>query len=335
MASSVPATARCIQIAANGGSDVLNLTQQAVGEIKLGAGEVLLKTAYAGINFIDTYFRTGLYPKPLPYVPGDEGSGTIVGAEGDDAKKLVGQRVAFFRSQGSYAQYTVTKASDVFPIPDGVSEDVAAAAILQGCTAHYLIHDCYPVTAGTKVLVHAAAGGTGLLISQMCKLKGATVIGTVGSADKAVLAQTVGKVDHVIDYKANPDWAPAVKALAPNGVDVVFDGVGKATFEAGLGVLRPRGYMVSFGNASGAVDPIAPLALSRHGSIVLQRPTLKDFSAPGEIDKRVADVFDWIKGKKLEVLIGKVFPLEDAKSAHDYLEGRASTGKILLKCQES
>lgn len=329
------ALVRCVQVAAYGGPEVLQVTNYPITDVQLKPTEVLIRNSFAGLNFIDTYFRSGLYQKEkLPYIAGDEGSGAIIKCgEGVDKARL-GTRVAYFRSQGSYSSFVVANAADAFVIPDGLADDVAAAALLQGCTAHYLCTSCYVVGPGDTVLVHAAAGGTGLLLTQMCKLKGATVIGTCGGPEKAELAQRVGKVDHIIDYNATPDWAAAVRTIVRDGVHVVFDGVGKSTFEKGLGVLRRRGSMITFGNASGPVDPVAPLTLTKYGSITLQRPTLKDYSAPGEIEARVADVFGWLASKKLEVVIGKEFKLDDAAESHRYLMGRNSVGKVVINCQE-
>ena len=326
---------KCIQVPKTGGSDVLSLVDFPITDVKLAAGQVLVRNSFAGLNFIDTYFRSGLYEKPVPFIPGGEGSGAIVAVgDGVDKEKFLGRRVAYYKSEGSYSSFTVTKAADSFEIPKGVSDEQAAALLLQGCTAHYLTHDSYKVQEGSTVLLHAAAGGTGLLISQICKKFGATVIGTAGSEEKLELARTVGKVDHLINYKENAEWAAEVRKLCPNGVDVVYDGVGKATFDKSLGCLRKRGHMITFGNASGAVDPIAPLTLTKFGSLVLQRPKLYDYEGPDEINQRVSDIFAWLADGSLAVTVGKVFPLKEAKAAHDYLEGRRSTGKILLNCTE-
>ena len=301
----------------------------------LDDGEVLVQVAFAGINFIDTYYRSGLYPKPLPYVAGDEASGRIIAAGSMVPSGRIGQRVAFFRgSSGAYSTHAVVKVGDVFPVPDSVADDAAASLMLQGCTAHYLTRSCFEVKPGSVVLIHAAAGGTGLLISQMVKAFGGTAIGTCGGPAKAALAKSVGKCDVVIDYTATPAWEVEVRRLYPDGINAVFDGVGKSTFLGGLAVLRPRGSMITFGNASGPVDPISPLLLTKHGSITLQRPTLAHFSAPGEIDERVAEIFSLVASGQLTPTIGKVFSLQKACEAHQYLEGRSSTGKILLNCQE-
>jgi NADPH2:quinone reductase len=323
---------RCVQVAKNGGPEVLTVTDFPMETLKLSPGQALIRNSYAGINYIDTYYRTGLYQKPLPYIAGDEGCGAVVAVGEGVSKDLLGKRMAFFRSKGAYASFVVTNAGDLFEVPTQVPDADAAAVMLQGCTAHYLVNDCYKVKAGDKVLVHAAAGGTGLLISQLCKKAGATVLGTVGSDEKAKLAQSIGRVDHAINYSAG-DWTQTVKELV-GSVDVVYDGVGKAVFEKSLGVLRRRGHMITFGNASGPVDPIAPLMLTRYGSLTLQRPTLADYSAPGEINQRVSEIFASIADGSLKVHIGKIFKLDQAAEAHAYLEAKSSTGKILLNCQE-
>lgn len=328
------ALVRCVKVAAIGGPEVLQVADYPIADVKLQPDQVLIRNSFAGLNFIDTYYRSGLYPKPLPYVAGDEGCGAIVKCGDAVDKSRLSTRVAYFRSQGSYSSFVIAQAADVFPVPDSVADDTAAAVMLQGCTAHYLATSCYRVTAQDTVLIHAAAGGTGLILSQICKIFGARVIGTCGGPEKAELAKAVGKADEVVDYNAVADWPSAVRQIVPEGVNVVFDGVGKATFEKSLTVLRKRGTMITFGNASGPVDPIAPLTLTKFGSITLQRPSLKDYSAPGEIDERVADLFRWIAEGKLQVLIGKAFKLDQAAEAHQYLTGRQSTGKVLLNCQE-
>lgn len=329
---------RSIVVAANGGPSALQLQSTPLEPFaaSLAADEVLVKTSFVGINFIDTYHRSGLYPppRPFPFTLGSEASGSIVGVgSGVDTSK-VGSRVAFFTtSTGAYANYVKVKALDAFPVPDGVGDDVAAAVMLQGCTAHYLCHSCRDVSKKDTVLVHASAGGTGLLLSQLCKAKGATVIGTCGSDAKVELSTTVGRCDHVINYTTTPEWWTEVRKLAPSGVDAVFDGVGSTTFLKSLEVLKPRGDMISFGNASGAVDPIAPLLLTKYGSLRLQRPKLGDFASHegGEIEGRVADLFRLMSEGRLAVTIGRTFALEEAAAAHEYLEGRGSTGKVLLR----
>ena len=321
-----------------------NADASSVGAIyPLVGTDVAVRCAYAGVNFIDTYFRSGLYAKPYPFCPGQEGAGCVVayGPEVDEAFKErhpIGSKVAFFRcDSGSYAQLVKIQATDAFALPDSFDLKMAAAALLQGLTAHYLTHDTYAVRKGDTVLVHAAAGGTGLLVSQMAKHLGAgRVIGVCGGAEKAALAKSVGKCDDVVDYLATPDWEAEV--LKITGSDrlqkchVVYDGVGKSTFASSLKCLRPRGMMVSFGNASGAVDPVAPLALSSNGSLFLTRPTLWDYMI-GEEERRarVASLVSLIESGAVSLTIGAVIPLAKAAEAHRLLEGRETTGKILLE----
>lgn len=322
----------------HGGPDKLLVEDFTAKDLVVGPDDVLVRNSFAGLNFIDTYYRSGLYKKPaLPFVCGEEGSGAVVKVGSRVPKELLGQRVAYFAcSSGSYSSFTTVPYRDAFPIPVGVRDDIAAASMLQGCTAHYLTESVYPVQRGDVVLVHAAAGGTGLLVSQMCKRRGATVIGTCGGAEKASIARSIGRVDYIVDYKEDHDWLRRVKEICPDGVHCVYDGVGKATFLQSLGALRRRGTMASFGNASGAVEPISPLLLTQHGSITLQRPTLRDFASHenNEVQQRVRDVFAGIDKGDLTVLIGKVFPLQDVRDAHEYLEERHSHGKLLINCQE-
>lgn len=333
--------ARSIRVAQCGGPEVMQLATAAIDLASVGPRQVLVKHTYAGVNFIDTYYRSGLYPqssaKPFPYIPGTEGCGTVVHGGSDVAASMVGQRVCFFSAiQGSYASLAVHDVDDLIPIAPGLQDAQATAMLTQGLTAHYLSHSCYPVAAGTTVLLNAAAGGTGLLLSQVCKLRGARVIGVCGGPEKAALAASVGKADHVVDYHATPDWVAEVRKLCPAGVDVFFDGVGKATFEAnGMSVLRRRGSMVTFGNASGAVPPLAPLALTKLGSVSLQRPTMFDFvdRASGERDARMQDLARWIAEGKLAITVSSVLPLDRAAEAHALLQSGKTTGKLLLDCQ--
>lgn len=328
---------RRMEVSEYGGAGCMRLVDHDVATIKLAHDEVLVRNSFAGINFLDIYYRSGLYKKQsLPFGIGEEGCGAVLQVGGSESNSLLGQRVAYFRCvSGSYAAFTVVKRSDVFPVPTGVEDDAAASLMLQGCTAHYLTRSCYEVKAGSVVLVHAAAGGTGLLVSQMAKAFGGTVIGTCGGDAKAALASSVGKCDVVIDYWKTPDWQVEVRKLYPAGIDAVFDGVGESTFLKGLTVLRPRGNMITFGNASGPVKPFSPLLLTKHGSIILQRPTLSNFSSTGgEIESRVAELFALVASHQVTATIGKVFPLPKATEAHEYLEKRHSSGKILLSCQE-
>lgn len=324
---------------AHGGPEVLAVrpTTHNPDEVQLEEGTVLVRNAYAGVNFIDTYFRSGLYKKPtMPYVVGDEGAGAVVKVGPGVSDALLGRRVAYMGgadASGSYAAFTVVSAKDLYDVPDGMTDEEAAAALCQGLTAHYLVDGSYPCAPGSTVVVQAAAGGTGLLVCQMAKLRGARVIGVCGGADKAALVASVGRADLVIDHAATPDWAQLVRAAAPNGVDAVYDGVGQATFTAGLSVLRPRGYMITFGNASGPVPPVSPLELCRAGSVYLQRPTMFDYVRdPAEAARRAAEVFGWVVSKEVKLTIGHVYPLREAAQAHTDLQSRKTTGKLLINC---
>jgi NADPH:quinone reductase len=289
-----------------------------------------VKIAASGINFIDVYFREGRYPATLPFVDGQEAAGTVteVGSEVKSVKP--GDRVAYSNVIGSYAEYAAVPAERLVQVPDKISDQQAAAAMLQGMTAHYLINTTYPLKKGETALIHAAAGGVGLLLVQMAKNIGARVIGTAGSEEKAKLARDAG-ADEVIIY-TKQDFDAETKRLTENkGVHVVYDGVGKSTFEKGLNVLRPRGYMVLFGGASGAVSPFDPIALSQKGSLFVTRPSLLHYIATRqELEHRSSDVFNMIVAGKLKLRVGHVYKLEEVQQAHRDLEGRKTTGKILL-----
>jgi NADPH:quinone reductase len=292
-----------------------------------GPGQALVKIAAAGVNFIDIYFRKGVYPAPPPIVLGSEGAGTVE-AVGPDVKNVApGDRVAYAMPRGSYAEYHVVPAWQLVKIPASVDFQTAAAAMLQGMTAHYLTHSTYPLKPGDSCLIHAAAGGTGSLIVQMAKMLGAHVIATVGTEDKAKQAKAAG-ADEVIIY-TKEDFAAKAK-----GVHVVYDSVGQSTFLKSLDCLRPRGMMVSFGNASGAVTEFSPLILSQKGSLFLTRPTLANYTATiEELAWRAADVLNWIEQGKLKLNIHKVYPLTDAAQAQRDLESRNTTGKLLLRVE--
>ena len=293
-------------------------------------GEALVRVVAAGVNFIDTYHRTGLYKLPLPAVLGAEGAGTVESVGAGVSLFKPGDRVAWAMGRGAYAEYVSLAASNLVAIPQGVDFQAAAAAMLQGMTAHYLTHSTFPLKAGDTALVHAAAGGTGRLIVQMAKLLGASVIATVGSEAKREIARDAG-ADHVIDY-VQKDFAAETKRLTGGaGVDVVYDAVGQATFMKSIDSLRPRGMLISFGNASGPVAPIEPLLLSQKGSLFLTRPTLVNYIATRqELEKRAGDVFHWIAQKKLTLRAEHVYKLADAAQAHRDLEGRKTTGKLIL-----
>jgi NADPH2:quinone reductase len=319
-----------IQIDGNGGPEVLQWRE--VPDPVAGAGQVVVELAAAGLNFIDTYQRTGLYPVPLPCTLGLEGAGTVT-AVGDGVDHLaIGDRVAWSTNPGSYAERVAVNAQMVMKVPDGIAADLAAALPLQGMTAHFLATDTFPLQPGHRCLVHAGAGGVGLLLIQIAKLRGAEVFTTVGSTEKADLARGAG-ADHTILYR-DVDFVEAVRSIAgtERPLDVVYDGVGQSVFRPSLGLLRPRGMMVTFGNASGPVDPVSPLELSANGSLYLTRPTLFHHAATlGEIQRRADDLYGWIADGRLDVRIGARFALRDAADAHRALEGRATTGKVLLE----
>lgn len=301
-----------------------------------GPGELLVRTRAVGVNFIDTYRRSGLYPVELPHVPGTEGAGLVEalgpGVAQAHPELTPGAEVAWADAPASYAELVLVPAERALPVPDGVGPDRAAAAALQGLTAHYLITDTAGVTAGTRCLVHAAAGGVGLLLVQLAAARGAEVFATAGSAQKRELARAAGAA-HVVPYAdGEDDFADLIERIAgPHPLDVVLDGVGRATVERGLDLLRPRGLMVTFGNASGAVEPISPLRLMRGGSLFLTRPHLDDYVRDREeLLRRAAEVYGAVASGALDIRIGVRVPLAEAERAHRLLEGRATTGKVLL-----
>jgi NADPH2:quinone reductase len=296
-----------------------------------GPGEVLVKLAYSGVNFIDTYHRSGLYKLPLPAVIGSEGSGKVEKlGEGVSGFKP-GDRVAYTLARGSYAEYHAVPAANLVKIPDNVDDATAAAAMLQGCTAHYLTHSTFPLKRGQTTLVHAAAGGTGRLIVQMATMIGARVIATVGSEAKAQLTLSDGSSAAIL-YNSQ-DFAVEVKRLTDGkGVEVIYDGVGQATLLKGFDCLKPRGMMVAFGQSSGPAAPVDLLLLSQKGSLYVTRPTLFTYIASREdLEWRTSDMFRWIGEGKLKINIDKVYPLAEAAQAQRDLEGRKTTGKLLLK----
>lgn len=296
-----------------------------------GAGEVLVDVVASGVNFIDTYQREGIYPKPLPFVVGSEGAGTVAQIGADVEGVSVGDVVAWAMVDGGgYAEQVVVPAARVVPVPDGVDPEVAAALMLQGMTAHYLCESTYPVVAGETALVHAAAGGLGLLLTQMLVRKGVRVIGTTSSEEKAQLAREAG-ADEVVRY-TEVDVAEEVRRLTDGrGVDVVYDGVGRTTFDASLDCLRRRGMMVLLGASSGPVPPIDPQVLNQKGSLFLTRPTLAHYVATREeLLERGGAVLAQVAAGDLDVRIGGRYPLDDAARAHEDLEGRRTTGKLLV-----
>ena len=290
-----------------------------------GPGQALVKIAAAGVNFIDVYFRIGLYPATPPVVLGNEGAGTVEAVGPDVTNLRPGDRVAYAMSRGSYAEYAVVPAWQLVKIPDSLDFQTAAAVMLQGMTAHYLTHSTYPLKSGDSCLIHAAAGGTGRLLVQMAKMRGAHVVGTVGTEEKARQAKETG-ADEVIIY-TKEDFV----AKAKGKMSVVYDSVGKATFLQSLDCLRPRGMMVTFGNASGPAPDFSPLLLTQKGSLFLTRPSLANHSStPEELAWRAGDILKWVSEGKLKLHIHKVYPLAEAAQAHRDLEGRQTSGKLLL-----
>jgi NADPH2:quinone reductase len=319
---------KAIQVPKTGGPEVLTLADLPVPQPK--PNEALVKIAASGINFIDVYFREGRYPAPLPFIDGQEAAGTVTEV-GSDVKSLKpGDRVAYTGVMGSYAEYAAVPADRLVRVPDKIDDQQAAAAMLQGMTAHYLVYTTYPLKKGETALIHAAAGGVGLLLVQMAHNMGARVIGTVGTEEKAKLAREAG-ADEVILYNTQDFEAETKRLTNGAGVHVVYDGVGQTTFEKGLNILRPRGYMVLFGGASGPVPPFDPMRLTQKGSLFLTRPSLFHYIASrDELEYRAGDVLNMIAAGKLKLRIEHVYKLADAQQAHRDLEGRKTTGKLLL-----
>ena len=290
-----------------------------------GPGQALVKIVASGVNFIDVYFRIGLYPATPPVVLGSEGAGTVEAVGPDVANVRVGDRVAYAMARGSYAEHALVPAWQLVTIPASVDFQTGAAAMVQGMTAHYLTHSTYPLKSGDSCLIHAAAGGTGQMLVQMAKMLGAHVVATVGTEEKARQAKETG-ADEVIIY-TKEDFVVKAKGK----MNVVYDPVGKSTFLQSLDCLRPRGMMVSFGNASGPVPDFSPLILMQKGSLFLTRPSLASYSStPEELAWRAGDVLKWVTEGKLKIHIHKVYPLAEAAQAHRDLEGRLTSGKLLL-----
>ena len=319
---------KAIQVSQVGGPEVLTFVDLPIPTPK--SDEAVVQIKAAGVNFIDVYFREGRYPAPLPFVNGQEASGvvTAVGAEVKGVKP--GDRVAYTGVRGGYAEYAAVPAERLIVIPDQIDFKDAAAAMLQGMTAHYLSHSTYPIQRGDAVLIHAAAGGVGLLLVQMAKKLGARVIGTAGNEDKAKLAREAG-ADDVILYNEQ-DFEIETKRLTDGaGVHVVYDGVGKSTFEKDLNVLRLRGHLVLFGGSSGAVPPFDLIQLSQKGSLYLTRPSLHHYThTRAELEHHAGDVMKMITAGELKLRIHATYPLAEAQQAHRDLEGRKTTGKLLL-----
>jgi len=319
---------KAIQVKKVGGPEALELVELPVPEPK--ADEAVVKIQASGVNFVDVYYREGRYKAEVPFVAGQEGAGDVV-AIGAEVKNIkVGDRVAWTMLLGTYAEYAAAAADRLVKIPDGVDYRQAAAAMLQGMTAHYLLYDTYPLKKGETALIHAAAGGVGLLLVQMAHNIGARVIGTVSTEEKAKLARGAG-ADEIILYAQIDFEAEAKRLTGGKGVDVVYDSVGKTTFEKGLNLLRPRGYMVLYGGSSGPVPPFDPIVLTQKGSLFLTRPSLGAYIATRqELEQRADAVFSMIAAGRLKLRIQHLYPLKDAAQAHRDLEGRKTTGKLLL-----
>jgi len=319
---------RAVQINETGGPEAMQVVEVPIPEP--GPGQVRIEVGAAGLNFIDTYHRSGVYPIDLPFTLGKEVAGTV-NAVGDGVDNIAaGDRVMTPWGNGGYADQCLADANFVYKLPDEVDFETGAAAALQGLTAHYLVTSSYQLKAGDQCLIHAGAGGVGGLLIQLAKNIGAEVFATVGTAAKAEIARSFG-ADHVIEY-TEEDFADAVRRDIgeDGGLNVVYDGVGKSTFDAGLGLLRPRGTFVLFGGASGQVPPFDLQRLNAGGSLFITRPSLGHHIPPGEGHERAAELLGWIANGDLKISIGERFPLDQAADAHRALEGRTTTGKVLL-----
>lgn len=324
---------RAIIASAPGGPEVLSLTD--VADPQPAADEVVVRVAAAGVNFIDTYRRSGSYAMPFPHVVGSEGAGVVEQVGAEVTGMAPGDRVAWSSAPGSYAELVAVKAAHALVVPPAVSDQVAAALPLQGMTAHYLVTSSFRVEPGTTVLLHAGAGGVGLLLTQLAVARGAHVISTVGSAEKEALARAAGASD-VIRYRELSDLTAELPALVRDltngrGVDAVYDSVGRDTFDASLASVSRRGTLVLFGASSGPVAPVDPQRLNAAGSVFLTRPKLDDHVADREeLDWRASEVFGAVQDGTLDVRIGATYPLAHAAEAHRALESRSTTGKVLL-----
>jgi NADPH2:quinone reductase len=319
---------KAIQIKKPGGPDALELVDIPAPQPK--ADQAVVKISASGVNFIDVYQREGRYPVPLPFVIGQEGAGVVTQAGTEVKSVAVGDRVAWCGILGAYAEYAAVAAERLVKVPQGVSDREAASVMLQGMTAHFLTHSAFALKSGHTALVHAAAGGVGLLLVQMARNLGVRVIGTVSSEEKAQLAREAGAND--IIFYTREDFESETKRLTEGkGVDVVYDSVGKTTFEKGLNVIRPRGMMVLFGGSSGAAPSLDPITLSQKGSLFLTRPSLPQYIATrAELEERADSLFEMIAAHKLKLRIEHVYSLPDVQKAHRELEGRKTTGKLLL-----
>jgi NADPH2:quinone reductase len=321
---------RAVRVHQFGGPEAL--VYEEVTDPRAGPGQAVVRIEAAGLNFIDVYHRTGFYklPGPPPFTLGQEGAGTVTAIGEGVSEVAVGDRVAWCAVLGAYAEQAAVPASRLVKLPAGVSTRQGAAIMLQGMTAHYLACSTYPLRAGDACLVHAAAGGVGQLLCQIARLRGARIFATVSSEDKAKLARLSG-ADEVILYTHQDFEAEVKRATGGRGVQVVYDGVGRTTFDKSLACLAPRGMMALFGQSSGAVPPIEPGRLAAGGSLFLTRPTLVHYIATREeLETRAGDLFGWLATGKLEVRVGAEFPLRNAAEAHRALEGRHTTGKVLL-----
>jgi NADPH2:quinone reductase len=320
---------KAIRVHCLGGPEVL--TFEEVPDPSPGEGQALVRVEAAGLNYIDVYFRTGLYKSPaMPFIPGQEAAGTVEAVGPGVTEVAVGDRVAYTAVPGTYAQLALAPAARLVKIPEGVSTRQAAAAMLQGITAHYLAVSTWPLKPGDVCIVHAAAGGAGQLLCQIAKLRGARVLGTVSTEEKARIAREAG-ADEVILYSQQDFSVEAKRLNGGKGVDVIYDGVGRTTFDKGLDTLRPRGMMVLYGQASGPVPPFDPALLNQKGSLYLTRPSMGHYIATREeLAWRAGEVLGWIAEGKLRLSIDRELPLERAADAHRALEGRETTGKVLL-----
>ncbi len=319
---------QAIRIHQTGGPEVLQWEAVDVGEP--GPGEVRIRQEAAGVNFIDVYHRTGLYPQALPFIPGGEGAGVVAAVGADVSGLRPGDRVAYGGPIGGYAEQRLVEADRLVKLPDSITSEQAASMMLKGMTAHMLVRRIHPVAAGETILVHAAAGGVGLILCQWAKALGATVIGTVGSDEKADLARAHG-CDHPIVYTRDDFVAEVARITEGRKLPVVYDSVGRDTFLKSLDCLRPRGLMVSYGNASGPVEPISPLVLLQKGSLFLTRPTMHDYTATrSDLDAAASELFAMVESGKVKVEVGQTFALKDAAEAHRALESRQTTGSTIL-----
>ena len=320
---------KAVQVREPGGPEKMEIVDVPVPVA--GPGQALVRIAASGVNFIDIYFRSGLYKSDLPVTLGSEAAGTVESVGPGVTQVAPGDRVAYAMVRGSYAEYAAVPETSLVKIPDAIDFDAAAAAMLQGMTAHYLTNSTFPLNAGQSCLVHAAAGGAGRLAAQMAKIRGAQVIGTVSTEEKAAVAASAG-VDHPIVYTAVDFEAEVKRITGGAGVDVVYDSVGKTTFDKSLACLRPRGMMVLFGQSSGPVTAFEPQILNTRGSIFLTRPSLAHYLlSREELLWRAGDVFTAIERGELTLRVDRVFPLAEAGAAHRALESRATTGKLILK----